>query len=276
MLNIDYLFKDQAPAAIAPAQRTLIMNIEGCKVFARCMMPSLDREDEQRPAVLMMHGFPGNEQNRDVAQALRRIGFVAVIGGFRGCWGNEGYYNLTHLPDDCRANLAYLRANAKELHIDPERIYLAGHSMGGFTTMRLLSEKIDVKGAVLIAPCDITEIAKNKDTEFLPLIDNASPMLRLEKPGKELFPEEGEAHKAQWNFPELIKTMDPNVPKLFLGGKVDTTCPPKQHIMPALDTFEKLGQKPDVKIFDTDHCFQNVRIAYTRAIAEWLVKQEGK
>jgi hypothetical protein len=34
-----------------------------------------------------LHGFPGNERNFDVAQALRRAGYAALVFHYRGSWG---------------------------------------------------------------------------------------------------------------------------------------------------------------------------------------------
>ena len=39
------------------------------------------------PTVLLLHGYPGNEKNLDVAQALRRLGWNVVFFHYRGAWG---------------------------------------------------------------------------------------------------------------------------------------------------------------------------------------------
>lgn len=39
------------------------------------------------PTVLNLHGTPGNEQNLDVAQTLRRAGYNVLSFHYRGSWG---------------------------------------------------------------------------------------------------------------------------------------------------------------------------------------------
>ena len=50
------------------------------------------------PTVVLLHGFPGNEKNLDLAQALRRAGFNVLFFHYRGAWGAEGdYLSLIHI-----------------------------------------------------------------------------------------------------------------------------------------------------------------------------------
>ena len=83
------------------------------------------------PAVMLFHGFPGNEQNLDLAQAIRRAGFDVLTMHYRGAWGSPGSFSFAHALEDSDAALAFLRANADKFHIDAKRIFVAGHSMGG-------------------------------------------------------------------------------------------------------------------------------------------------
>jgi predicted alpha/beta-fold hydrolase len=38
------------------------------------------------PTVVLLHGFPGNEKNLDLAYAMRRAGWNALIPHYRGAW----------------------------------------------------------------------------------------------------------------------------------------------------------------------------------------------
>ncbi len=40
------------------------------------------------PTLLMLHGFPGNEKNLEVAQAVRRAGWNVLVPFYRGAWGS--------------------------------------------------------------------------------------------------------------------------------------------------------------------------------------------
>jgi predicted alpha/beta-fold hydrolase len=61
------------------------------------------------PTVVLLHGFPGNEKNLDLAQVLRRAGFKVVFFHYRGAWGAEGSYSIRQLDDDTRVVLNFLR-----------------------------------------------------------------------------------------------------------------------------------------------------------------------
>lgn len=87
--------------------------------------------DQPKPTALLLHGLPGIEQNYDLAFALREHGWNAVIFHYRGCWGSAGVYNFTTLPGDVRACLDYLDTGAHP-QVDPARLVLVGHSMGGW------------------------------------------------------------------------------------------------------------------------------------------------
>ncbi len=85
------------------------------------------------PIVLLLHGFPGNEKNLDLAQTLRRAGFDVLFFNYRGSWGSPGDFSFTHSIEDVDAAIDYLRtpANATKLRADPNSLILVGHSMGG-------------------------------------------------------------------------------------------------------------------------------------------------
>ena len=66
------------------------------------------------PTMLLLHGFPGNEQNLDLAQAIRRAGWNVLTMHYRGSWGSPGSYRFAQNLEDGEAVLAFLRdpANA--------------------------------------------------------------------------------------------------------------------------------------------------------------------
>ena len=48
------------------------------------------------PTMLLLHGFPGNEQNLDLAQAVRRAGWTVLTLHYRGSWGSPGNFSFAH------------------------------------------------------------------------------------------------------------------------------------------------------------------------------------
>src|SRR5258708_23565363 len=47
------------------------------------------------PTVLMLHGFPGNEKNLDLAYSIRRAGWNVLVPFYRGAWGSGGKFSFT-------------------------------------------------------------------------------------------------------------------------------------------------------------------------------------
>lgn len=114
------------------------------------------------PVLVLMHGLPGNEKNLDLAQAVRRAGWTVVTFNYRGSWGSPGRFSFAGNLEDARAVLAYLRdpANSAKLGIDPKRIVLAGHSMGGWVAAMTAERDRGLAGAVLISPANMGGLAE--------------------------------------------------------------------------------------------------------------------
>ncbi|MEO1576489.1 MAG: alpha/beta hydrolase, partial [Pseudomonadota bacterium] len=74
------------------------------------------------PTALLLHGYPGNEKNLDLAQTMRRAGWNVLFIHYRGAWGAEGYFRISHMHEDALAALDFLRARAGEFRVDPERM----------------------------------------------------------------------------------------------------------------------------------------------------------
>ncbi len=109
------------------------------------------------PTIIICHGWPGNEKNLDLAQALRRAGWNAITFNYRGAWGSPGAFRFGQNPEDAKAVLAMLRRPevAARLGIDTSRIVLAGHSMGGWVTGMVASEDQALAGAILISAANM-------------------------------------------------------------------------------------------------------------------------
>lgn len=108
--------------------------------------------NQPHPTLLLLHGFPGNEQNLDLAQAARRAGWNVLTLHYRGSWGSEGAFSFSNAAEDARTALAFLRKpeTVARFRIDPRRIAVAGHSMGGFMAAFAAAGDPDVVGLWLL------------------------------------------------------------------------------------------------------------------------------
>src|SRR5579872_509269 len=158
-----------APAATAPLPRAVVADpardAKHPAANRQVLIPSggvgmnalflLAAGDGPKPTLLLLHGLPGNEQNLDLAQAIRRAGWNVLTMHYRGSWGSPGTFSLAGAADDAAAAMAFLQQpqNAAKYRIDPRRILIGGHSMGGFAAARYAAahpDGADVAGVVLI------------------------------------------------------------------------------------------------------------------------------
>jgi pimeloyl-ACP methyl ester carboxylesterase len=114
------------------------------------------------PTVVLCHGWPGNEKNLDLAQAIRRAGWNVVTFNYRGSWGSPGTFSFGQNPEDAKSVLAFIRKpdNVEKLEIDTSNIVLAGHSMGGWVTATVAGEDKGLKGAILISAANMGRAGK--------------------------------------------------------------------------------------------------------------------
>ncbi len=108
--------------------------------------------DTPRPTVILCHGVPGVEKNLDLAYALRDAGFNALYFHYRGSWGSEGTYSFAGLIDDVRSATDWALAQPG---VDPNRLVLAGSSMGGYAT--LAGGAADPRFFALVALCPLLD-----------------------------------------------------------------------------------------------------------------------
>ncbi len=111
------------------------------------------------PTVVLLHGFPGNEKNLDLAQDLRTAGFNVMFFHYRGAWGSEGDFSFTHVIEDVAAATDFLRTNAETYRTDPDRLILIGHSMGGFAALEAGAKDKSIACTAGLAPADFGVLA---------------------------------------------------------------------------------------------------------------------
>lgn len=118
------------------------------------------------PTLLLLHGFPGNEQNLDLAQAARRAGWNVLTLHYRGSWGSPGSFSFNGAAEDAFTALQYLQqpATVSKYRIDTSAIVVAGHSMGGFMAADAAAAEPRVAGLFLIDPWDPSQTAASLAT----------------------------------------------------------------------------------------------------------------
>lgn len=224
------------------------------------------------PAVMLFHGFPGNEQNLDLAQTIRRAGFDVLTMHYRGAWGSPGSFSFAHALEDSDAALAFLRTNADKFHIDARRVFVAGHSMGGWMAVSAAAHDPAVAGVILISAADMglsgTRFGdpavrqKAMDAEFH---DDAIPLAGTTA---DALMDELAAHGAEWDFVALAPALK-NRPVLVVTSD-DGLAPTNARLAAAL---RAAGGTVSEIHFPTDHSYSDHRIALESAVLGWLAKR---
>lgn len=150
------VYTDPAPTPGHPARMEVlhIPTVGGLKING---VEYVAGGEGPHPTLVLLHGWPGNEKNLDLAQAVRRAGWNVVTFNYRGTWGSPGTFDFVGNIDDAKAVLAFVRdpANAKVVQADPGRLVIAGHSMGGWITALTAAEDPALRGAILISAGDM-------------------------------------------------------------------------------------------------------------------------
>ena len=229
------------------------------------------------PVVVLLHGFPGNEKNLDLAQALRRAGWDVLYFDYRGSWGSPGDFSFTHCIEDTQAAIAYMRdpANAKKLRADPARIVVIGHSMGGFMANYAAAQDPKIEAVVMISAANLggmsarSEAPKSSDEDAVKSIAAslaAEGMAPLAGCTPESLAREILANHAQWDFVN-------SAPKLATRPILVITS--DDGLAQANNAFvaaaKKSGStKVTAKHMTTDHSYSDDRIALETTVLTWL------
>ncbi len=276
MAERDYVIikRDPEPGkGIMPFGEYTIAESGGSRIYGRVLHPFMESEDFRGPAVLMLHGKPGGDKNLDLAEHLRDNGFTVVVFAYRGIWGSEGYYCLSHLIEDTAAMAAYIRDHAKAWHIDPERLFLFGHSMGGFAALNAVAAGLKVKGVLLMAPCDIGfKYLHNK--EAFASLTGANVNGYYTVPSDDYIGKDAVEHAESWYFPNLLPKLDAGIPFRFIGGSGDMTTPPKDHIVPLYTAMKEKGFNADYTELKDGHMFPVSRVRLAITALEYLQEMD--
>lgn len=218
------------------------------------------------PTFVLLHGLPGNEKNLDLAQAVRRAGWNAVTFNYRGSWGSPGVFRFGNNLEDAAAVLAFLRdpTNARTLGIDTTHLVLAGHSMGGWVTVRTASRDRGLRGAVLISAADMAGAAgRPRDRVVAVMADN---METLAGTSSEQMADELITHHADWAFPTAYAGLA-SLPLLVVTSD-DGLAPANDALVVAV---RALGNaRVATTHVATDHSYSDRRIALESAVIRWL------
>ena len=218
----------------------------------------LARGEEPKPAALLLHGCPGLEKNLDLAVTLRDHGWNALVFHYRGCWGSAGGYDLRTIPRDVTAAVGYLACCPQ---VDPARIAVVGHSLGGWAAIVTAAAEQRLRavavygaparlgGALTLSPDQIEQ----EFTRFLAIT-----------PGE--FAAQRDEVAARADALDAVAAISPR-PLLIVHGTADRWVPPGQ----ARELRSRAGPPCRyVEVQGANHAFAWHRAGLRDLIAGWL------
>lgn len=228
------------------------------------------------PVVILLHGFPGNERNLDLAQDIRRAGWDVLYFNYRGAWGTPGNFSFSHGIEDTAAAVAYLRRPdvAKKLRLDPTRIVLIGHSMGGFMTVQGTAADPAIKAFAIISGADMSGtmqqmVASDKKPDALHKMsaglanEGMAPLSGCTPDG---LARELADHMATWTFSSKVDALKNRTALIITSD---------DGLAKAAESFAaELRQAGDTGVttvhLPTDHAYSDQRIELSHAVLQWL------
>lgn len=230
----------------------------------------------EHPTAIIFHGFPGFEQNLDIAQVLRAHGWNVMAMHYRGSWGVKGDFSFQHSAEDADTEVRFLLdpANALKYRVDAHQIIVIGHSMGGYMAASATAHNPQIAGAVLISAWNIGadyESGRHTQSEQ-PTIANEAKSLESDNNLLPLTGTSGEAlareihdHQKELNFNNLAPAMANRA--IFVITANDGLAPVDKALA---DALRKAGDNHvSERHWDTDHSYSGQRAELTTAIQEW-------
>lgn len=232
------------------------------------------------PLVVLMHGLPGNEQNLDLAQALRRAGWAVMTFHYRGNFGSEGTFSIDHVLEDANVALAQAEtpAVAKSWNTDPTRIVVMGHSMGGLAAAASATRGSHRLATILLAPWDPSTLA----TLLRPLTlsqRNAAAMdrwgnvtsSRLRGISSPQIAAQIVDHGERWRLADAAQGLAER-PLLIVTAARDLPSSQAQALKTSLTAR---GARFSAVEIASDHVFDDRRIELETVVIDWLSRLAG-
>ena len=223
---------------------------------------------QKHPTLLLLHGYPGNERNLDIAQVVRSHGWNVIYFDYRGSWGSQGKFSFKNSVEDVVNVVAFCNKYQDSLKIDTSNIVLFGHSMGAWVVLKALQELPTIKKGFALSTWNIGNVYKNVTTE--------KEMLRLANDPKT----GGKYFVLNTSLKDLYTPVlqDQTYFNLLNDAK---SLANKQIIM--IDEHEKNSQLAakmkesnksyfDYSVWQTDHVFTNKRASLINKVLEFLEK----
>ena len=265
--DLDYADRGELPRLDA-----LALDSDGSAIYGQVLVPS-SKFERPRPCAIICHGFAGFTRWDDVAHDLCRAGIVVVTPHHRGAWGSEGDYTVSGCIRDAEnlAAWAMSRETSSKYGIDPQAVYLVGHSMGGNSVINAAARDVRIRGVAMIAPCDIGYMAERMTEKDLTAFLVGEGLHVLHRKSDEAVVDDILANARAMCFANAAKSVGGR--KVFLAtGDYDAVVP----IEPLDALWRQLPNDPKRYVrmrYRADHSLMGVRRALAQALAGFILEK---
>lgn len=258
------IYTDPAPDKLHPARMEVLhipsggVEINAVAYIAAGLGP--------HPTLVLCHGWPGNEKNLDLAQAVRRAGWNVVTFNYRGSWGSPGNFRFAQNPEDARAVLAYLRqpAVAAKLGVNLQQLVLMGHSMGGWVTTLVAGADDGLLGAGLISAANMGVMRGLDRPGIVKMATENSETLAGTSP--EMMADELVANRQKFDFLQAAPGLAGK--SLLVLSSDDGLAPQTDALVAAVKANG--GKRITAVHVGTDHGWNNSRVLLQAHLIRWL------
>jgi pimeloyl-ACP methyl ester carboxylesterase len=229
------------------------------------------------PTAIIFHGFPGYEQNLDIAQTLRAHGWNVLAMHYRGSWGVKGTFSFEHAAEDADTQVQFVLnpTNAQKYRIDTHRVIVIGHSMGGYMAASAIAHNPQVTAAVLISAWNISRGYKNRrrpgegpstlKEEAEAIGRDNSSLVPLAGTSSMALAREIQDHRQALNFLNFAAAIAPR--PVFVITASEGLAPTDHALAEALT---KVGDTHVTeRHWETDHSYSGQRAELANAILQW-------
>jgi len=227
------------------------------------------------PTVVILHGYPGNERNLDLAQAMRRAGMNVLYFDYRGTWGSGGEFSIAHALEDVAKAVERARSEewASAYRVDPDRVALVGHSLGGFLGAITTAEDDRIACFASLAGADLGWFGSHA-----PALTGLESTLREHMDAKG-GPVHGDARRVAseiasraeaWSVPSRAADLATR-PLLLVAAARDEVTPKTDHHDRVITALRKAdAERLTEVVLDDDHVFSAHRMELASRLVDWL------
>ena len=219
---------------------------------------------KKHPTLLLLHGFPGNERNLDLAQVVRAHGWNVIYFNYRGSWASQGQFSFKNCVADVVNVVGFCKKYRDSLQIDTSNIVLFGHSMGGWVCLKALQQLPNIKKGFALSTWDIYG-------EFKNIISEQQIVTKVKNEGGEIFVLNTPTKTIFESVGKDLTYFNLSNDAVALSGKQIIMLDEHANNKDIADAIKRLNKSYfDYEVWHTDHPFTNKRVSLINKVLSFL------